>query len=201
MSRLNDKSKLLQILSETPIVTFACKKVGLNPCTFYRWHKSDKKFREKADEYLSIGRMTINDMAESGIIKGIKDGNMRAIVFWSQHNNPRYRPVRTTYVDPISPHAHELVPGEICKSCGYMEPKIEEYKVNKNNPVTNEQLSKELYKRLRSVNTRKQSEGELRTIIDKFIEDNNIKFEMVIVEGNKNNNEEIEDENKTKDTP
>jgi len=146
MSRWHDKTKLLQILSETPIVTLACKKVGLNPCTYYRWYKSDRSFRAQADEILSIGRMHVSDMAEGSIIKEIKNGNMRANIFWLQHNNPRYKPVRTTYVDPINPHAHELKPGETCRSCGYMEPVVEEYKKKKHKQMTNEQLSKETLK-------------------------------------------------------
>jgi hypothetical protein len=82
----------------------------------------------------------------------------------------------------------------MCKSCGYKEPYVEEYKEKKHRGMTDEQLSKELYKRVRSVNTRKQSEREIRQMIEDYIKDNNIKFEMTVVEGNRNNEEENENE-------
>jgi len=182
MARFKDKSRLLELLAETPVVSFACKKIGLDRTTFYRWHKDDIDFREQVDRIITIGRMNINDMAEASIIKEINDGNMRANIFWLQHNHPMYRPVRTTYVDPIS-HEHELKPGEICKSCGYLEPKIEEYKDK--GSMSDKELSKELYKRIKTINTRKTSEAELKQIIDDFILRNNIKVEFRVMDGSK----------------
>ncbi len=187
MARFNDKSKLIQLLAETPVVSFVCKKIGLDRTTYYRWYKDDRSFREKVDRIMTIGRMNINDMAEASIIQKIHNGNMRANIFWLQHNHPIYKPVKTTYVDPISPHAHELAPGEICRSCGYREPEVEEYKGIKKHKrsLTNEELSKELYKRVKTISTRKQSETELRKIIDDFVQENNVKFQITYVDASK----------------
>lgn len=200
MAKLGLKSKLLELLRETPIVTFACKKVGLNPSTFYAWHKDDIDFRNQADEVLIIGKRHINDMCKATIIKEIDKGNMRAVVFWLEHNDPDYRPVRTTYVDPIS-HTHQLKPGEICKSCGYFEPEIEEYKHNKKG-MSDKQLSDALYKRLRSINTRKQSEPEIRKIIDDFIEKNNLgNIEIHFVDGSKKEEKNKDNKDDTESKP
>lgn len=194
MARLRDKSKLLQLLTETPVVSFACKKIGLDRTTYYRWYKDDKMFRDKVDAIITIGRMNINDMAEASIIKEISNGNMRANIFWLQYNHPIYRPVRTTYIDPII-HKHELAPGEFCRSCGYREPLVEEYKTNKNSGNKNsETLARELYKRLRSIDTRKKSEGELRQIIDDFVSDNNLKIEIVYKDFSGKDKKENDDE-------
>lgn len=181
MARLGDKSKLLEFLAETPIVTFACKKVGLDRTTYYRWRKDDKDFRDQADKFLSIGRMRINDMAESVIIKKINADDTRCSIFWLAHNDPRYKPVRTSYEPPVG-HRHELAPGEMCRSCGYLEPAIEEYEKGDGQKMSSDQLSKELFKRLMSLNTRKQSELEIKKIINDFIQANNIDDVKVVFE-------------------
>ena len=195
MARLKDKSKLLQLLAETPVVSFACKKIGLDRTTFYRWYKDDKRFRDKIDAILSVGRSNINDMAEASVIKEINNGNMRANIFWLQHNHPAYRPVRTTYVDPVV-HGHQLVPGEVCRSCGYREPPIEDYKKSKKSApaLDNKTLGRELYKRLRSVDSRKKSETEIMDMIDDYIEKNNIKIEVIGMDfsGKKKNEDDKE---------
>lgn len=105
------------MLSETPLVSLACKKTGISRSTFYRWYKDDIKFRELVLETLDSGRKNITDLAESMLIKEIQRGNMNSIRFWLQHNEPRYKPVRTTYVEPIA-HYHELKSGERCNICG-----------------------------------------------------------------------------------
>jgi uncharacterized protein YcfL len=60
---------------------------------------------------------------------------------------------------------------------------------NKNNQEQkvsfNEELSKELYKRIKTINTRKTSEAELKQIIDDFILRNNIKVEFRVMDGSK----------------
>ena len=120
MSRVHDKSKLLQVLGETPLVSLACKKSGLSRATFYRWMKDDKSFRDSVTDLLEIGRKNINDLAESSLIKEIQKGNMNAIRLWLQHNDSRYIPKRTLYVEPPS-HFHRLNIGDVCEICGHKE--------------------------------------------------------------------------------
>jgi hypothetical protein len=120
MSRIHEKSKIIQVLSETPLVSLACKKIGVSRATFYRWYKDDKNFRDSVIGILDIGRKNINDLAEQSLIKELAKGNMNAIRFWLQHNDRRYVPVRTTYIEPVV-HHHELKPGETCYVCGHHE--------------------------------------------------------------------------------
>ncbi len=191
MARLGDKAKLLNYLAETPIVSFACKKIGLNRTTFYRWYKDNKDFKDQVDKILEIGRMRINDMAESVLIKKVNSDDTRCTIFWLRNNHPKYKlPPSDGF--GFSNHRHDLAPGEMCRHCGYLEPRIEEYKDDKKHQrdMTDEELSKELYKRLRSINTRKQSEPEIRKIINDFVRNNNIKVEWKIVSGEK----DIDDE-------
>lgn len=123
MSKLHEKSKFIEYLRETPLVNLACKKVGISRATYYRWFKDDREFREDIQKVIRQGRANINDLAEATLIKMIKGENFHAIRFWLQHNNSRYVPVRTTYIEPPD-HSHaKLRPGETCSYCGTKTPK------------------------------------------------------------------------------
>lgn len=123
MSKLHEKSKFTEYLRETPLVNLACKKVGISRATYYRWYKDDREFRESVQKVIRQGRANINDLAEATLIKMIKGENFHAIRFWLQHNNSRYVPVRTTYIEPPKHDHVNLKPGETCTYCGTTTPK------------------------------------------------------------------------------
>jgi Helix-turn-helix of insertion element transposase len=123
MSKLHEKSKFIEYLRETPLVNLACKKVGISRATYYRWYKDDRQFREDIQKVIRQGRANINDLAEATLIKMIKGENFHAIRFWLQHNNSRYVPVRTTYIEPPKHDHVNLKPGETCTYCGTTTPK------------------------------------------------------------------------------
>ena len=100
MSKIHEKSKFTEYLRETPLVSFACKKVGIARATYYRWYRDDIKFREEIFTVLTQGRENINDLAKATLIKMIKAENFNAIRFWLEHNDPVFRPIRTEYIDP-----------------------------------------------------------------------------------------------------
>jgi hypothetical protein len=120
MSRsYNEREKFIEELRETPFISFVCRKMKLSRTTVYRWRKSNIDFREKLDAALTLGRDNVNDMAEACLVQKVRDQDMGAIKFWLQHNNPKYIPVRTVYVEP--PHQHgKLRPGVPCKQCGHV---------------------------------------------------------------------------------
>lgn len=84
------KAKLLKQLEKIPIVEVACQRTGIGRATYYRWKNDDEAFRGKAEEAIEQGCLLINDMAESKLINGVKDGNHNSIVFWLRHNHPKY---------------------------------------------------------------------------------------------------------------
>jgi len=90
--RSYDKSKLIQILETTPLVNYACKKVGVGRTTFYRWMKDNLDFRREVERALEAGRSQWNEVAESSLMKNVKDAKMDAIKFFLVNNDPRYRP-------------------------------------------------------------------------------------------------------------
>lgn len=114
MARSSDeKKKLIETLAEAPFISHACKKLGIPRATFYRWRAEDENFGEGVRGALEMGRARGCDMAEAALLKLIQDGNIVAIKFFLQNNDPRYTPKRAIYV---SPH-HTLGPGETCPVC------------------------------------------------------------------------------------
>lgn len=91
MKTNEQKKKLIEQIRKTPIIQIACEKSGIGRATYYRWKKSDSKFREAAEEALHEGESLINDMAESQLISAIRNQNMTAIIFWLKNHHKKYR--------------------------------------------------------------------------------------------------------------
>lgn len=108
-NKVNDKAKILKKLHKTPIVEAACRQVGLPRATYYRWRKDDPDFAQACDEAIEHGRDTINDMAESQLISGIKEGRLPAITFWLKHHHPVYE-TRVNVDGHIKHETEELTP-------------------------------------------------------------------------------------------
>lgn len=85
-----DKEKLIVQLKKTPIVQVACERCGVPRSTYYRWHKNDEVFAQECDGAISESTGLINDMAESQLIKAIKESNMTAIIFWLKNHHEGY---------------------------------------------------------------------------------------------------------------
>lgn len=162
MSRIYEKSKFIEYLRDTPLVSFACKKVGIARATYYRWFKDDKDFREQIQEVLHHGRQNINDLAEATLIKLMKKENFNAIRFWLQHNKKQYVPVRTHYIPPPT-HSHvELKPGETCSFCGTKKPKNPAVQKKmgyyENQPEGNINKSDDVDKKKKKMNSKERKE-------------------------------------------
>lgn len=91
MKTESHKSKLIEQIKKTPIIQIACEKTGVSRATYYRWRKSDAKFREESDQALLDGAALVNDMAESQLISAIRSQNMTAIIFWLKHHHKDYK--------------------------------------------------------------------------------------------------------------
>lgn len=99
MARHSDeKSKLIQILEETPLVNYACKKIGIGRTTFYRWMKSNLQFKRDVERAMQNGRFQWNEIAESALMKNVRDGKMDAVKFYLAHNDKRYIPKRAVFI-------------------------------------------------------------------------------------------------------
>lgn len=91
--KMTDRVKALYIeqLRKTPIIQIACEKVNISRATFYRWKADDPEFGQKVDDAQIEGRLMVNDLAESMLIRGIKEANMGAITYWLKHHHGDYK--------------------------------------------------------------------------------------------------------------
>lgn len=79
-------------LENIPNIRYACKKVGIDHCTFYRWMYSYNEFEKAVTSSLLTGRMKISDVAEGNIISEVQRGDYKASVYFLSHNDHRYAP-------------------------------------------------------------------------------------------------------------
>lgn len=112
-----DKSNFAKLLEEAPFISYAAKKTGIARATIYRWKKNNPDFRDGLEEALKSGRSHYCDIAEMALAEKIKAKEMGAIKFYLQHNDSRYRPVRTAFI-PLPPPEVKLKSGEYCGVCG-----------------------------------------------------------------------------------
>jgi hypothetical protein len=82
---------LLTELRKNSVMTVACQKAGIPRSTVYRWINNDTEFMSAIEGASSEGRDVINDMAESVVIKKVREENLHAAKYWLSHNNNRYR--------------------------------------------------------------------------------------------------------------
>ncbi|MES2930843.1 MAG: hypothetical protein V4665_03620 [Patescibacteria group bacterium] len=94
MRNPEDKKKLLEILSETPSILYACRKVGIVRATFYRWCADDEDFHFAVKSAIKYGRQNDVDVIEMRLTKKAKEGDLNAIKFFLEHNDDRYKKYR-----------------------------------------------------------------------------------------------------------
>ena len=82
--------QMIKQLQAMPIVQIARERAGVSRPTYYRWRAIDTVFSRAADHAIESGRFLVNDMAESQLIRKIKEGDFQAIKYWLFHNHPRY---------------------------------------------------------------------------------------------------------------
>lgn len=88
--RDRQKKKIIELLEDIPNICIVCDKAGVPRSTYYRWRREDIGFREQTNEAEILGRESINDLAESALIAGIKDGNFKFLKYWLDHNHKKY---------------------------------------------------------------------------------------------------------------
>lgn len=87
------KEKLLEALERNlGIVTPACKEVGISRNQFYVYYNTDPEFKAKVDD---INEITL-DFAENQLLKKIKEGSERSILFYM-----KYKARKRGYTDSI----------------------------------------------------------------------------------------------------
>ncbi len=101
--------KMIEYLERTPVVESACSKMGISRSTHYRWMESDTEYKKGIENALDQGRSVVDDVAESHLISGVKDGNMGAVKFWLANNNERYKKSIQIIKEEMAPVPEEIV--------------------------------------------------------------------------------------------
>jgi hypothetical protein len=102
---LDHRSKLLELLAENPSISAVCRKIGINRMRFYRLKKDDADFRAKVKLAMIDGRSQWIEIAELGLMKKVREGDLGAIKYFLSNNDPRYMP--KSPIDPLSPEDRE----------------------------------------------------------------------------------------------
>lgn len=80
------KKKLLAALEQSlGVVTTACRKVGVNRCTYYDYYNNDPEFRKAVNELSEVAL----DFAESQLHQQIQGGNTAATIFYLKTKGKR----------------------------------------------------------------------------------------------------------------
>lgn len=90
MKKYRKEKIFLEELDKLPNISVACQKVGISRNTVYQWRHKDKAFKKRMDDSLDIGIESINDLAESTVIKKIQDGDMSAAKYWLDNHKRNY---------------------------------------------------------------------------------------------------------------
>ena len=93
---------LISELRKNSVMTVACQKAGIPRSTVYRWINDDPEFADVVEEASTEGRDIINDMAESVLIKKVREENLTAVRFWLAHNHERYQLWKSRITDSVT---------------------------------------------------------------------------------------------------
>lgn len=90
MKKATARKLLKEELSKTPVISVACKKVGVSRQSFYRWTNSDTEFFEDMVKAMRSGIRYFNDIAESQLLVMIQEKNFSAVRYWLDRRHPMY---------------------------------------------------------------------------------------------------------------
>jgi hypothetical protein len=94
------RARIIEILEDTPLVSYACKKAGISRATYYRWMNDDLKFAEQVERAITMGRESSVEIGEAVIIKKMREGDLGATKYFLSFNSNRYTPRRPLPAPP-----------------------------------------------------------------------------------------------------
>lgn len=69
------------------IITEACRKIGINPDTYYDWCKKDPEFKAACVRARELGEQKGGDFAENALYRKIADGDTACIIYYNKSKN------------------------------------------------------------------------------------------------------------------
>jgi len=104
------KEKILELIKTIPIDSHICKQINISRSTLYRWLENDTEFRREFKDAKLMGVASVNDIAESKLIKLIQENNVTALIFWLKYH--RYNYVLNERTRELVKQKHELTEHE-----------------------------------------------------------------------------------------
>jgi hypothetical protein len=86
------KSKFLEVLEESPNISSALSRIGINRSTLSRWRADDPSFSTSVEYALELGREKTGDIVEMSLLGKAREGDVQAQKFYLTHNHEHYRP-------------------------------------------------------------------------------------------------------------
>lgn len=86
--------KFLEYLVSIPNVSSACERSGISRNTFYTWLKKYPEFKIEYDIAYLKGIDAMCDLCESKLLTQVNQGSFKAIKYYLDNNDPRYRKPR-----------------------------------------------------------------------------------------------------------
>lgn len=90
------KTKIIEELRQVPIIEHACEKCGISRQTFYRWRNANPAFAAEVDEAMQFGTDRMNDISETHVLNGIRQGDFKFVSFWLRFNSKKYKRINET---------------------------------------------------------------------------------------------------------
>jgi len=90
MKKNRTRDKFIKSLREGNNVSTACKTFDISRQTIYRWRREDKEFDLEMNEALDEGDQFMNDFAENQLKQKIKEGDIRANIYYLSSRHPKY---------------------------------------------------------------------------------------------------------------
>lgn len=91
MAKQDKKTQVIKELSQTPIVSLVCMKVGISRNTYYRWKSEDRLFGKMVREAVDEGHRHTDDMVESQLMKKIQAGEWQPMKYYLDKRHRKYK--------------------------------------------------------------------------------------------------------------
>lgn len=96
----SQQEKVIEFLTESGNISFACKRAGISRETYYRWADTPR-FSKKASAAIKLGKSFVNDLAHTQLIRNIQEGDMQAIRFQLANCHPDYKPKPPEHTEKV----------------------------------------------------------------------------------------------------
>jgi transposase-like protein len=82
------KKQILERLTKNFTISSACRAIGIDRKTFYRWILEDAEFKREAYENIQESKKDVTDMAYTQLVHLINSGNLTAAMYWLNNVDP-----------------------------------------------------------------------------------------------------------------